>query len=390
MTATVDSPGHTLPQLRERSAWWVANVWLLFLLFPLATVIGSDLAIGRKVASYVLIALFAVIYAGSNRLLIRRELGLGPTGRRVGPISLDSSVPWLIALVAVAAAASVVGGWALFGVTPFIVSFAMFHFDWRIAVSVAVATLLVVIGTPLLAGRLGDLWFFGVIVVSVAVSCVLFRLSEEHAIDRKAMETQLAISGERERVARDVHDVLGHSLTAVILKTQVVSRMIDRDAALDADGLAAVREQVGEIDVISRRALAEIRATVGGLRSADLGDELGAARAVLADAGVVLTVEGSAAAAPETFRPVLGWVVRESVTNIVRHSRATTCNIEVGGQPILRIADDGLGTGDADEGNGLTGLRERLADAGLALELGPGLNGRGTSVTVVDQGVAAT
>lgn len=373
-----------LPRMRARSAWWVANVWLLFLLFPLASVITADTSQPRKIGGYVLLAVFAAVYASSNRLLVCRELGLPLPGRRLFGIDLDVSMPWLVALVSVAVAACAVAGWPMVGVTPFIVAFGMFHFSWPGAIAVFLATLTTAFVAPLIAGHLDDLWFFSVLVLCVGVAGVLFRLSEEHALDVRAMETQLAVSGERERVARDVHDVLGHSLTAVILKTQVVSRMIDRNGALDDKALAVVREQVGEIDTISRRALAEIRATVGGLRSADLGDELAAARAVLADAGVALTVDGNASSVPDAKRSVLGWVVRESVTNIVRHARATSCEISLGTGVMLTVTDDGVGLGDATEGNGLTGLRERLHEAGLSLRVEAGPAGRGTTVVVED------
>lgn len=163
--------------------------------------------------------------------------------------------------------------------------------------------------------------------------------------------------------------MLGHSLTAIVLKTQVTDRML---AAIDdpSDEVVHARAQLAETQDVSRRALAEIRATVTGLRSVELSDELAAARSVLADAGVELTVSGDVASVASEHRPLLAWVVREGVTNIVRHARATACTIEFGGDDrLLVVRDDGIGAARAREGNGLTGLRQRLDAGGLALHI---------------------
>src|SRR5690606_26924226 len=181
------------------------------------------------------------------------------------------------------------------------------------------------------------------------VAAMLIR-SVETAQSRQAdLRTQLALSDERNRVARDVHDVLGHSLTAIVLKAELCQKLLDGVDPDDAGSRATIstcREQLGELRGVGRGALAEIRATVGGLRAADLADEVTVARAVLADAGVDLLVTGDVADVCEQHRPVLVWVVREAVTNVVRHAQASRCHIELGpprsaAPVVLRISDDG-------------------------------------------------
>ena len=212
--------------------------------------------------------------------------------------------------------------------------------------------------------------------------------------DRASLQTSLAVSDERNRVARDVHDVLGHSLTAVILKTQVCARLVesvDPRTASDASVLDQLAGELAELDSVARRAMAEVRSTVGGLRVASLGDELAAARSVLADASVELTVGGSPNHVPAELQLTIAWVVRESVTNIVRHAHADTCIIEIGtpdGPVLLRIVDDGVGFGTTDsrvgtKGNGLSGMSERVAAVGGDLQVGPGPSGRGLAVEVL-------
>lgn len=400
--STAATPGSTEPptalntglsddeRTARRLGSLVANAWLLFLLFPLLTVLPSDLPGWRKVSAVALLVAFAIAHIAGYRSLIRRELAIGGAGR--SPAGRSSAI-WFVVMIALTGAGLVVGGWAMFGMAPFLVSYALFNFSWRTAGVVFGATLASAILAPLFAGVLGDLWFFAVIIGSVGAGTILIRISEERQRERAGFNTRLALSDERNRVARDVHDVLGHSLTAVILKGQVIDRMLDRlDPSNEADRrvLGQAREQLAELDTVSRRALAEIRATVGGLRSADLADEITAARAVLADAGVTLTVSGDAGRVDNGLRPVLGWVVREAVTNVVRHARAERCVIEIGGNghrrsdhgTLLRITDDGVGVATLSEGNGLSGLRERVRAAGVDLQIGPSDVGTGTKIEV--------
>ena len=371
-----------------------SNIWLFFLLFPGITIGASDMTTTRKIIAIGLIVLFAVVHMVAFDEEFRREMGMEDAPSR------DRAPRWFALLVAIVVATLAIGGWAALGVVPFLVSFAMFHFPWRIVIAVVVASLAVTIVGPALSGVLTDLWFFILLVGGVTAATALIRIEEQYKGERHAFETSLAVSDERNRVARDVHDVLGHSLTAVILKAQVCDRLLQQledskstgatpDPSRDQQLLATARKQLAELDTVSRRALSEIRSTVGGLRSADLGDELTAARAVLADAEVGLTVVGDVSGLDAEMRTMLGWVVREGVTNIVRHARASNCRIELGGAAgdpavLLRLIDDGVGLREAVDGtslygNGLNGLRERVASHGAELQT---LSQEGTVIEV--------
>lgn len=375
-------------RIASRIGYVAANLWLLFLLFPLLSVLPSDLAQWRKTAAVVVLVLFGSAHSMGYRAMIRAEFGLAAQGESSGPnwFASRQSHVWFAAMLALTAAGLAIASWPMLGVTPFLVSYSIFHFHWRAAAWVFATTMAVVIVPPAFAGVLDELWFFPIIVASVGVGTALIRFSEERNAERAVFEKRLALSDERQRVARDVHDVLGHSLTAVILKGQVIDRILDRlnPDEHDQQLVVTARDQLAELDAVGRRALAEIRSTVGGLRSADLGDEITAARAVLADAGVTLTVIGDTACVAEGLRPVLGWVVREAVTNVVRHAHASNCEIALGvadGAAVLHVRDDGNGM-SRELGNGLSGLSERVAAAGAELRVGPGVGG-GTIVEVI-------
>jgi two-component system sensor histidine kinase DesK len=179
---------------------------------------------------------------------------------------------------------------------------------------------------------------------------------------------RLAVAEERLRIARDLHDVLGHRLAAIALKSDLARRL------MPADPDRAVVEMV-ETGAVAREALDEVRATVSGFREASLSGELGTARALLVAAGVDPVVLPPEHELPRPVAEVAGWVVREGVTNIVRHANASRVRIKVvAGDPVVvEVADDGRGATapPVSRGNGLTGLTERVAALGGHLEIGP-------------------
>ncbi len=198
--------------------------------------------------------------------------------------------------------------------------------------------------------------------------------STDRGEDYERMSRDLAIVEERERVARDVHDVLGHSLTVVTVKAELAERLVDLDPE-------RAKAELAEIQALSRQALAEIRATVGGLRVARLGDELASARTALAGAGIEAHVPDDPSAVDPRHRTVLAWVLREATTNVVRHSDADACWVELATNR-LTVRDDGRGLGGRPEGNGIRGLRERVEAAGGRLSLETGPEGHGTVLEV--------
>lgn len=183
--------------------------------------------------------------------------------------------------------------------------------------------------------------------------------------EARAELARLAVTEERLRFARDLHDLLGHSLTTIALKSQVARRLAVPDSP--------VAREVGEIESVAQQALAEVRAAVTGYRGRSLADELAAARATLGSAGIEVSVTLAGPPLPAPVDALLGWVVREGTTNVVRHSGAHHCAFRSRGDGTavsLDVCDDGVG-GACTPGNGLSGLAERVRGAGGTLECGP-------------------
>lgn len=203
-----------------------------------------------------------------------------------------------------------------------------------------------------------------------------------------------AVSEERLRFSRDLHDLLGHTLSVVVVKAEAVRRLALRDPA-------AAAEHAGDIEVIGRNALTEVRQAVTGYRGPSLAVEVRQAHSALDSADIGLTVVGADRRLPSDVDSLFGWVVREGVTNVIRHSGAQRCTITVGGADgrlWLELTDDGRGgaaTGGPDPaagapGGGLRGLRERVSAAGGRLQAGPYDTGYRVAVDVPDPGPAPT
>ncbi|MEO6865931.1 MAG: sensor histidine kinase [Gemmatimonadaceae bacterium] len=197
------------------------------------------------------------------------------------------------------------------------------------------------------------------------------RVRETNAKLRRANEEieHLAKVAERERIARDLHDLLGHTLSLITLKASLASRLADRDPAR-----AAI--EIRDVERISRDALTEVRAAVAGYRDAGFASQLSSAESMLQAAGVDMhaTVEPVVLAPAE--EAVLSLILREAITNVVRHAHATRCDITLSVVDDVRtlcIEDDGRGK-NAPDGNGVTGMRERVTSLGgnISVESSPG------------------
>lgn len=185
----------------------------------------------------------------------------------------------------------------------------------------------------------------------------------------------LAVAAERERIARDLHDILGHSLTAISIKSGLAARLTDADPA-------AARSQMVEVEQIARVALADVRATTTGMREVRLATEIAGSRSVLMAAGIEAVVPSAVPPLADQQSQLLGYVVREAVTNVVRHAEASRCTIEVDDGSVT-VTDDGIGMPRAPrKGSGLAGLRRRVAEAGGVLVVRPGDRG-GTVIRAV-------
>ncbi|WP_091060402.1 sensor histidine kinase [Klenkia brasiliensis] len=222
-------------------------------------------------------------------------------------------------------------------------------------------------GTPMLGAAIIGLS----IVVALAFFVGAFRFSvwlldvvreQERA---RGVQAQLAVAEERLRFARDLHDVMGRNLSAIAVKSQLAEQLVRRGRPGAADEVAAIGALAGS-------SLAEVREVVRGYRAVDLRSELAGARSVLRAAGIDCTVTGEDAQLSEQAQVVLGWVVREAVTNVLRHGSGGACTIAVDtGDREVSLTVTNTVAGDVGAwGSGLTGLSERLAAAGGRLSAG--------------------
>jgi two-component system sensor histidine kinase DesK len=194
---------------------------------------------------------------------------------------------------------------------------------------------------------------------------------------RKLRATQnkmarLAVAEERSRLARDLHDVLGHSLTTITVKAGLARRVLetstDRQRAID---------EVRDVEELARRALADVRATVSGYRTASLPAELVGARAALSAAGIAADLPRAVDNVAGALQTTFAYVLREGVTNVIRHSNAGRCEVRLG-DTWLEVRDDGRSAADVvmssrinGGGHGLSGLAERVATVNGTLDAGP-------------------
>ena len=228
-------------------------------------------------------------------------------------------------------------------------------------------------------------WPWVLIASMVTMTLAIGALNLAHHVnDRKDAEIRLsheevrrlAATAERERIGRDLHDLLGHTLSLITLKSELANRLFDRDAA-------AAKREMADVESVARDALAQVRRAVTGIRAAGFAAELASAKLLLESNSVRLDYVMTDIALPVDVETVLAMTIREAVTNIQRHARATQAHIALEctqNKWILRIEDNGRG-GAIVPGNGLTGMRERLATIGAQLSI-ESTRGLGTQLTV--------
>jgi two-component system sensor histidine kinase DesK len=188
-----------------------------------------------------------------------------------------------------------------------------------------------------------------------AVTGAMIASQRQRALSEAREEnSRLAIQEERNRMARDVHDVLGHSLTVITVKAELAARLLEVSPE-------RAKAEVEEVERLARDALADVRQAVAGFREISLPGELARARLSLTAAGIEADLPNAADVVPSDLRELCAWTLREGVTNVIRHSGATTCRVALDGHGIT-VSDDGTGPQAGQPGTGLMGLSER-ADA---------------------------
>jgi len=259
------------------------------------------------------------------------------------------------------------------------VAFFAFVPDVRIAVRLMAATLVVfalewrVLGFP---------WIYSTtaLVVGPVIGGMnlVYRRNKQRNAELKLSHEEvrrLAALAERERIGRDLHDLLGHTLSLITLKAELANRLFERDPV-------AARREIADVERVARDALTQVRRAVTGIRAAGFAAELASAKLLLESNGICLNYDLADVALPAETETALAMTVREAVTNIQRHAHATQARIALridGERLVLAIEDDGRG-GAMVPGNGLTGMRERLAGIGAELRV-QSEKGKGTVVS---------
>jgi len=286
----------------------------------------------------------------------------------------DTSAPrfwaWYALLVALAAAEVPFARAAGFVLCLFITMLTVARLGARSAPAVAamsVAALLVPVAVRhwhvSLAKSFADVTPVAIPVVALTMFAAIQVVRSNQALaEARAQLALLAAENERFRIARDLHDLLGHSLTTITVKAGLARRLGPTDPAAAVD-------QIAEVEGLCRRALADVRSAVSGYREVTLASELARGRELLRVSAITARLPTAADVADPAHQELFGWAVREGLTNVIRHSRARSCEVRVSAT-CVEVIDDGHGSA-APAGNGLSGLRERAAAAGGGVDAGP-------------------
>ncbi|HEX9036166.1 MAG TPA: histidine kinase [Ktedonobacterales bacterium] len=354
--------------------WLVSTVWLTALI-PAVAAAFSSYTIWRLILTLAGTATFLAIYLPAT----------GADAREFAMTTVSTQRP-LWRLILPAALLSALAFFMIFTVdinwgTLFI--FAVVTAARRLAIGpalIATAALALVPFTALARNELTlvtaaqDSSLIAVVGVTVIGMRWAFITNRDLRIARREL-ARLAITEERLRFARDLHDLLGHTLSLIALKSELAGRL----ASVAPERAQA---ELAGIESAARGALRDVRAAVAGYRQMTLAGELDAARDLLAVAGITCVIRGAGVQPPPAIEAALAWATREASANIIRHSRARSCALTLSAddaQYTLLVEDDGKGALDArggeEPGNGLRGLAERAARLGGTLSSGPRAEG---------------
>lgn len=339
-----------------------AAVWLLVLVITIAMLAKAPLAPGRHAATLLGLTGLALLY-------LWLTLRIAPIGEeeRVGASQRVAAVAGMTLVVVILVYLAPSGGmwWhAMYAVVAA-----------GLALPPVVAASVI---TALVAAAMLAAWFVAGVVelrlliqLAIGAAAMAVRLLAIVVQELSKARVELArraADEERLRIGRDLHDLLGHSLSLIVLKCQLARKLADASPAATAN-------ELDEIERSARNALQEVRAVVSDYRQPTLQGELAAARELLAASGMRSVVESSTGPLPANAERLLAWTIREAVTNVIRHSRARVCVIRTlrqGDCALVSVVDDGLGVAaDFVAGSGLSGLAERAQALSGRLTMGP-------------------
>lgn len=360
-TTTTDTPDTLQKPSRSagtrRKRWKISGAtvgfisgafWLIFLSLLIEPIVALPVAPRAWMAG--LLIAFAVLYL---RMITRYAPYLQDPGER-RRAAIDYALMCAIALASLPS----LGTNALV-YSPFLATTAVYSLWIPVNLWVAGGSVIATYGIGWCYGlqpwQTPGLWSIAIVIIGH-----LYTQAEVNRLESAEQWHETALLDERNRIATDVHDLLGHSLTVVGLKMQLIDKVMDSDPARAHAELAESRAIVAD-------ALANVRQTVSLQRSRSLAEELTKAREALMCEGIAVNLDGDPDQVTGPIAFVLAWVVRESTTNILRHAHAANAWIEVG-EHRLRVEDDGDGL-HGPEGNGILGMKERVAAAGGALEV---------------------
>ena len=358
----------------RRHIVWDATVWVLFLALPIIQLLLGSFTWWQRLLGLTGVLGFIVGYVWAFSTPDDRA-------SRVSVPSTDLPARVLLRELAVQSFFTVLTlpalGWWAVCFFPFFCSLILFSTTLRRGIpTVVMATGLLVAASLLWNTHPESHWqVLGISLTEIPI--IIARIALELQERRTAAERELALVSQREALGRDVHDILGHSLTVLTLKAEVARRLIERDPA------AASRE-LDEVITLARGALADVRSTVTRLRSPDLANQVEATRTALSAAQIDVEMIGSAQDIPERQRALLAWALREATTNVVRHARATNVTVHLA-PGMLRVSDDGVGLAGDKPGNGLEGLRSRIEQEGGSLTMTSPITRRTDSSSAVER-----
>ncbi|WP_157979838.1 sensor histidine kinase [Kribbella monticola] len=356
-----EAVGAALDSVRRRPGfgWLLAGIWLFFLNKPLEVILKHD-NMPERVLGLTALVLFVICYMAFFGYARYRNMA-----RVTAPLPLR--LTFIIVLLVLGALMVPAAGDTALTTLVFVEALGIMVMSLRVGVALGVGLLtLAEISLRLVPGWSDDgSYSISIVLGGLAVFGMrrAIQRSMELAVARQDF-AELAVQEERNRFARDLHDILGHSLTVITVKAELAGRLMEANPERAA-------AEVADVEHLARAALADVRAAVAGYRELSLAGELVAARAALQAAEIKADLPTVVDEVPEENRELFAWVVREGVTNVVRHSGAKRCTIRLDAQQI-EVRDDGKGPAPSGSGtgHGLIGLRERADKAGASLQVG--------------------